>query len=70
VGIGSVGSKVAYSAELKKHMYLSKENMLKAAASAHYVPVRIEVVCERNTSCKPDISRWRNAHFLPNKSIS
>jgi hypothetical protein len=52
VEIGCVCSKPAYSAELKKHMYLSLENHLhlKLQHLAHYLPVRIELFFERNTS--------------------
>jgi hypothetical protein len=55
----SIWSKWAYSANLKKHMYLSKEKHLSykqehLACSLH---VRIELVFERNTACLLGFSR-------------
>jgi hypothetical protein len=49
---GSFYSKKAYSAELKKHLYLSEENHLfkKLQHQAHCFPVRTELVFDRNTS--------------------
>jgi hypothetical protein len=51
--ICTLWSKYAYSDEWKKHMYLSKENhrWYKHEHVAHWFPVRIELVCERNNSC-------------------
>jgi hypothetical protein len=51
VDIGSVCYKLAYSAKLKKHKNLSKENHVcqKQEHLAHCFPVSIEVVFERNT---------------------
>jgi hypothetical protein len=72
MGKSSFCSKEAYSAEMKKHMYLSKENHLcwYMQHLAHYASVRIEGVFEKNTSCKTEFSKWRKAHFLPHWSIS
>jgi hypothetical protein len=69
VEIGSVSSKQAYSAELKKHMYLSKENhlCLKVQQQAHRFPVRTELVFERSTSCNSEFSRWLKDNFVPNR---
>jgi hypothetical protein len=71
VEIGSVCSKLGYSAELKKHMYISKENHFcqKEEYLTHCFPVGIEVVFERNTSLKSEFSRWRKAHFVRNRCI-
>jgi hypothetical protein len=51
--IGSICSKKVYSAELKKHMYLSKENHLCYMLQhlVHCFPVSVQSVFERNTSC-------------------
>jgi hypothetical protein len=58
VEIGSFYSKQAYSAEVKKHIDLSKENhlCLKLQHLANWFPVRTELVFERNNSCKSEIS--------------
>jgi hypothetical protein len=70
VDIGSLCSKENYP-ELIKQMYLLKENHVwsKPQPLAHYFPVRIVFVFERNASCKTQFSRWRKAHFLPNRPI-
>jgi hypothetical protein len=54
VGKGSFCCKWAYSAKLKKHMYLSPEYhlCLKQEHLAPCFPVRAEFVVESNTSCK------------------
>jgi hypothetical protein len=31
--------------------------------------VRIELVVERNTSCKLGVARWRQALFAPNRPL-
>jgi hypothetical protein len=40
--------------------------MLEAAASSTFFNLRVEVVFERNTSCKSNLSKWGKAHFFPN----
>jgi hypothetical protein len=72
VEIGSICSKYAYSADLKKHMYLSEELHLyqKLQYLLHGCPVIIELLIERNTSCKSEFSRWRKAHFAPSGLFS
>jgi hypothetical protein len=57
--IGTVYLKYGYSAELKKHMYFSKENHLysKVQHLAHCFPVKINIGPEMNTSCNFSVSR-------------
>jgi hypothetical protein len=52
---------IFYPAELQKHMYLSLDIHVceKMQHLAHYIPLRIALVFERNTSCKSFFSRWR-----------
>jgi hypothetical protein len=71
VEIGSLCSKLAYSAELKKHMYLFKENCLwqKHEHVAYWLPVRIEVVCEKNTSCNLGFFGG-DSHFCSKRAYS
>jgi hypothetical protein len=54
VEIGSVSSKEAFSGVLKKEMNLPKYNHLcwKQEHLEHFFLVNIELVFERNTSCK------------------
>jgi hypothetical protein len=61
----------AYSADLKKHMYLWKEYHLcwKLEHIVHCLPVRIEIVFERNTACQWGFSRGITAHYDPNRPI-
>jgi hypothetical protein len=67
--IVSLCYKYALSAELKKHMCLSKENNLcyKLQHLAHCFSVIIELVFEQNTACKTQLTRCREAHFVPNR---
>jgi hypothetical protein len=64
-------SKYAYSAELKKSLYLSKESHLcyKLQRLAHCFHVRIELVFERNTSCISQFSLRRQSVFAPRRPI-
>jgi hypothetical protein len=69
VEIGSLFSKKAYSAELKKYIYLSKQNNIgeKLQHLEPCCPVSIELVFEWKTSCQTQFSRYRKAHFLSNR---
>jgi hypothetical protein len=71
VDIGCLCSKYPYSVELKKYMYLSKENILnkKQQHVAPCFPVKIDLVSESNTSCNLGFSRWRYTVFVPNRPI-
>jgi hypothetical protein len=44
--------------------------VLEPVASSILFPVRIELVFERNTSCKSEFSSWRNAHFVQTELYS
>jgi hypothetical protein len=69
--LGSLCSKYTFSAELKKHMFLSKDSHLgyKQEHVEQWCPERSEVVLERNASCKSSYPRCRNAHSVPNMAI-
>jgi hypothetical protein len=43
--------------------------VIEAVATSTLFPVRIELVVQRNTSCKSDFSSWRKGHFIPNRPI-
>jgi hypothetical protein len=66
LAIGSVCSKKAYSPDLKKHMYLSKEKHLwkQLPHLAHCFPGRFQLVFERSTSCYSKFSRWKRLILL------
>jgi hypothetical protein len=67
----SLCSKQAYAAELKIHMYLSKEKYLyqKQEHPVYCLPVKIDIVFDMKTSCNIGFSRWRCALFIPNRPI-
>jgi hypothetical protein len=64
----SVSSKCAYSDWVMKHMYLSKENHVCKNLDhlAHCLPVRIQLVIERDTSCNLGVSSQRFVLLPPN----
>jgi hypothetical protein len=68
VEIGSVCSKSAWFAKVRKQMNLSKENhgCSKQKRQAYCFPVRIELVLERNTMWLWKFSGWRKGHWVPN----
>ena len=72
VEIGAHFCTLAYSAELKKHMYVSRQNNIceKLKHLEPCCPVRIVLVFEWNTSCKTPFSECRKAHFVPNRPLS
>jgi hypothetical protein len=57
--------------ELKEQMYLSKENHFcqKQENLSQCFPVGMELVFEKNTSCKSEFERWRMALFVPNRPV-
>ena len=63
---------ISHLCSVEETPYFSIENHLckKQEYLAHSFPVKIEYVFERNTSCKIGFSRWREALFVPNRSIS
>jgi hypothetical protein len=46
-----------------------KKFMFEAAASVALLPVRIELVFVRMTSCQSQFSSWWKSHFVPNSPI-
>jgi hypothetical protein len=66
-----MGAPIGILAELKKLMYISKENQQceKLQHLSHCLSVRIELVFERNNSCKSEFSKWTKAHFVANGPI-
>jgi hypothetical protein len=52
-------------------MYLSKENHFcqKQENLSQCFPVGMELVFEKNTSCKSEFERWRMALFVPNRPV-
>jgi hypothetical protein len=64
--IGSLCFKLAYSAVLKKHMFLCKEHLL-CKKKGYLTPcfsVKPEWVFERNTSCNVGVSTWWYTLFI------
>jgi hypothetical protein len=71
VDVGSVCSKLAYSADLKKHTCLSKDNpsRLENGAGSTLLSFQNWLTFERNTSWKLCFSMLRKALFVPNRPI-
>jgi hypothetical protein len=71
VEIGCVCSKWAYKLELKKHIYLSKENHLCEMLQhvTHFFTLRNQLGCKRHTSCNLGVSRGRYSLFASNRPI-
>jgi hypothetical protein len=63
--IGFFCSKEANSDELKTQVCLSKENNLcqKLQNLVPCFPVKVELVIERNISCKSKLSRWERSFW-------
>jgi hypothetical protein len=63
--------KIGLSSKVEEtHVFLKRQpHVLEAGESSTLFPVRIELVVERNTSCKSQASRWKKTHFVPNSPI-